>query len=81
MTDSQAHQRSPERRALDEQIAAEPLLTPPEVPTDAAAWPVEAHLGQQGRRPLAIAGTVEPLLDSGTDTQGAPCAPRVLSTR
>lgn len=59
MTSSQADQRSPERRALDKQIAAEPPLAPLEVPTDAAALPMEAHLGQPGRRPLAIAGIVE----------------------
>lgn len=51
--------RSAGRRARDEQIAAEPPLAPLELPADAATAPVEAHLGQRRRRPLAVAGIVE----------------------
>lgn len=49
--------RSPQRRALDEQIAAEPPLPPPDLPPGAAPMPVEAHLPP--RRPVAVAGVVE----------------------
>jgi hypothetical protein len=52
-------QRSPGRRARDEQIGAEPPLPPLELPPDAAPSPVEAHLGQLRRRPVAVAGIVE----------------------
>lgn len=50
--------RSAQRRARDEQIASEPPLTPPDLPLDAVASPVEAHLAAQ-RRPLAVVGVVE----------------------
>jgi hypothetical protein len=40
-------ERSPERRARDEQIAAEPQLTPLQVPPDANPSPVESHLAHQ----------------------------------
>jgi hypothetical protein len=50
--------RSPQRRALDEQIASEAELAPLDVPSDAAPSPVEAHLGRR-RRPVAVAGVVE----------------------
>ena len=52
-------QRSPERRARDEQIAAEPQLGPLTIPPDALALPMEADLGHQSRRALAVAGIVE----------------------
>ena len=69
MTSSGVDQRTPERRARDEQIAAEPQMAPLDLPSDATSSPVEAHLGPQGRRPLAIAGVVENglvrLLDPG----------------
>jgi hypothetical protein len=52
-------QRSRERRAKDQQIAAEPHLPPPDLSADAVASPVEAHLGRLRRQPLAIAGIVE----------------------
>lgn len=69
MTSSGVDQRTPERRARDEQIAVEPQLAPLDLPPDATSSPVEAHLGQQGRRPLAVAGVVENglvrLLDPG----------------
>jgi hypothetical protein len=52
--------RSPERRAKDEQIAAEAKLPPPQLPAGATAEPVEAHLGRTPRhRPVAVAGVVE----------------------
>jgi hypothetical protein len=59
MTTPGVDQRSPGRRARDEQIAAEPRLAPLELPPDAAPSSVEAHLGRLRRRPLAIAGVVE----------------------
>jgi len=59
MSTRKADQRSPARRARDEQIAAEPQLPPPQLPPDAAPAPVEAHLGRLRRRPLAVAGIVE----------------------
>jgi len=59
MTIPAADQRSPGRRARDEQIAAEPQLAPPELPPGAAPSPVEAHLGRLRRRPFAVAGVVE----------------------
>ena len=51
-------QRSSQRRARDEQIAAEPPLPPLELPADAVTAPLEAHLAH-GKRPLAVAGIVE----------------------
>jgi hypothetical protein len=58
MTTPGVDQRSPSRRALDEQIAAEPHLPPPEIPPGAVPSSVEAHLARL-RRPLAVAGVVE----------------------
>ena len=52
-------QRNPDRRARDEQIAAEPPLAPPDLPADAAPLPVEAHLSRLRRRPVAVPGVVE----------------------
>ena len=51
-------QRSPARRAQDEQIAAEPRKAPLNFTANAMSSPVEAHLGRI-RRPLAVAGVVE----------------------
>lgn len=51
--------RSPDRRARDEQIAAEPQLPPLDLPTDAVPLPVEAHPARRRGRPLAVAGIVE----------------------
>lgn len=50
--------RTAERRARDEGIAAEPQLPPPDLPSDAQAFPVETHLARR-RRPVALAGIVE----------------------
>jgi hypothetical protein len=52
-------QRSPGRRARDEQIAAEPPLAPLALPPDAPALPLETHIARSCRRPLAVAGVVE----------------------
>ncbi len=60
--------RSPARRALDEQIAAEPPLAPRDIPPDAIPSPVEAHLNQSRRRPVAVAGIVENGLVRPLDT-------------
>ena len=51
--------RSAARRTRDEQIAAEPLLAPPELPADAASSPMEVHQLRVERQPLAVAGVVE----------------------
>ena len=59
MITPETDQRSPERRARDEQIAAEPRLAPPDLPPDAAYSPVETYLTSQQRRPIAVAGVVE----------------------
>ena len=58
MTTPGVDQRSPGRRARDEQIAAEPPLAPLDLPPTAIPSPVEAHLARR-RRPLAVAGIVE----------------------
>jgi hypothetical protein len=52
-------QRSASRIAKDEQIAAEPELAAPQLPPDAPLAPVEVHLAQSLRRPLAVPGIVE----------------------
>ena len=59
MSRPEIDQRSPGRRARDEQIAAESPLAPLELPADAVGSPMEAHLARQPRRPLAVAGVVE----------------------
>jgi hypothetical protein len=58
MTTPAADQRSPGRRARDEQIAAEPPLAPPDLAPDAVPSPVEHHLGRL-HRPVAVLGIVE----------------------
>lgn len=58
MITTEMDRRSPERRTLDEQIAAEPPLAPPELPPGAAPLPLEAHL-RQNRHPVAVVGIVE----------------------
>jgi hypothetical protein len=55
----QVDHRSPDRRARDEQIAAEPPLPPLDLPPGAAPSPVEAHPARHRGRPLAVAGVVE----------------------
>jgi len=51
--------RSPQRKILDEQIAAEPPLAIPDLPTGATPTPVEDHLRKLQRRPVALIGVVE----------------------
>ncbi len=51
--------RTPERRARDEAIAAEPQIPQPKLPPDARPEPIEAHLAKRGRHPLAVEGVVE----------------------
>jgi hypothetical protein len=50
--------RSPERKALDEQIASEPPIAWPELPPGPKPMPIEALMAQRSR-PIAVAGVVE----------------------
>ena len=59
MSNPETDQRSPGRRARDEQIAAEPPLKPLDLPSNARCAPVDAHLAGRGRHPVAVAGVVE----------------------
>jgi hypothetical protein len=59
MTTPTADTRSAERRARDEQIAAEPHLSPPDIAPGAIPTPAEAHLARLRRQPVAITGIVE----------------------
>ena len=52
-------ERSPERRAQDDQLAAEAKLAPLELPPELASASVEARMDQIRRRPVAVAGIVE----------------------
>ena len=54
----QTDTRSPQKKKKDEEIAAEPQLAPLNVPADAVAEPVEAHLSRS-RHPIALLGVVE----------------------
>lgn len=58
MTGAEVDPRSPERRARDERIAAEPPLAPPELPPDAQPLSMEAHQLRLAH-PVAIPGIVE----------------------
>ncbi len=58
MTTAGVDNRSPERRARDEQIAEGPPLVPLDFPPGARPSPLEAHLARR-HRPLAVAGVVE----------------------
>ena len=58
MSTPEVDQRTPARRAQDEQIAADPQKPPLDLPADAPSSPVETHLSRL-RRPLAVAGVVE----------------------
>ena len=51
--------RSPERKAADERIAAEPHLSIPEVPPGTPLMTAEEALARLNRRPVALAGVVE----------------------
>ncbi len=59
MTTPGVDDRTPARKARDEQIAAEPPMAPPELQPDARPLPVESHLASRRRRPLAVMGVVE----------------------
>jgi hypothetical protein len=59
MTSPGVDERSPGRKAQDEQIAAEPQMAPLDLPPEAPSSPVEAHLRPHHRRPVAVAGVVE----------------------
>jgi hypothetical protein len=50
MANPEIDNRSPSRRAQDEQIAAEPKLPPTELPPDSAGAPVEDKLARHRRR-------------------------------
>ena len=58
MTAPAADDRSAARRAIDDQIAAEAPLPPPQLPANAVSRPVEDLVGRR-RQPVAIAGVVE----------------------
>ena len=55
MTQPEPDDRSPERKALDEKIAAEAHAPIPPLPPDAPRVPVEELLRQRRRKPLAVA--------------------------
>jgi hypothetical protein len=59
MTIPAKDERSAERRARDEQIAAEAELAAPELPPNAVSAPVEKYIGRGERHPMAVAGIVE----------------------
>jgi hypothetical protein len=69
MTPIEADSRSPKRKMRDEEIAAEPPLSPLDVASGAAPSPMESYLGRTARHPIALAGVVENgvvrLLDPG----------------
>jgi hypothetical protein len=58
MDSTTADDRSAQRRQIDEAIASEALLPPPELPADAVPKPMESFLKPQ-RQPMAVAGVVE----------------------
>jgi hypothetical protein len=58
MPTPQADTRSERRKALDEQLAAEPRLPIPEPAPGDVPRPLEAHLRPR-RRPVAVVGVVE----------------------
>jgi hypothetical protein len=58
MPTPQPDARSERRKALDEQLAAEPLLPIPDASPSDVLLPLEAHLRPR-RRPVAVVGVVE----------------------
>jgi hypothetical protein len=58
MPTPQPDTRSEHRKALDEQLAAEPVLPIPEAAPEDSPRPLEAHLRPR-RRPVAVVGIVE----------------------
>ena len=68
MPTPQSDTRSERRKALDEQLASEPMLPVPDASPGDVLLPLEAHLRPQ-RHPVAVVGVVENglvrLLDAG----------------
>ena len=58
MPTPQPDTRSDRRKALDELLAAEPLLPVPDAAPDDQPRPLESHLRSR-RRPVAVVGVVE----------------------
>jgi len=58
MPTAQPDRRSEARKALDEELAAEEQVPPPELSPDELPRPLEAHLPPR-RRPVAAVGVVE----------------------
>jgi hypothetical protein len=58
MPKTESDQRSDDRRARDERIAAEPRIAPLDLPAGATTTPLESHLAGR-RRPIAVSGVVE----------------------
>ena len=58
MTTISPDNRSPQRKAQDEQLAAEPHMAAPNLPPDASPQPMESLLRRR-RRPVALEGIVE----------------------
>ena len=58
MTTPEVDSRSDERKRLDELIAAEPHLPPPDLPVGARPRPMQDLL-PKARRPVAVLGVVE----------------------
>lgn len=56
---TQADDRSPQRRAADERLAAEAMLPRPEMPADTPIRPMEHCLEGIRRKPMAVEGVVE----------------------
>jgi len=52
-------ERSPQRRADDDEIAAQAPLAPPDLPPAAVPESAEAHLERTRPRPQAFAGIME----------------------
>jgi hypothetical protein len=65
MTTPDDDQRSPRRRARDEEIAAEPQLAPPQLPPDAVPSPVETQLLAHSRKLRAILDAADRRIDEG----------------
>ena len=59
MSKAETDTRSAERKLKDEQISAEPQLSPPVLNADASPQPVESHLKRLQKRPVALMGIVE----------------------
>ena len=58
-TANEPDRRSPQRKADDERIAAEPPFPMPDIPPGTTPRPIEAFHPRPHRRPIAVAGVVE----------------------